>query len=116
MLNSYYDNANQKAKVVMLYGWLAYDVFLTGLIVYTTMVLQIHTFATTLDAVEKFILFLCTIAFAGYRIYILHLDAEKKKLDNQQQKDEMKEKEAEAGLRLFHKKGGRSVPFLISFV
>ncbi len=96
MLDSYYDNANQKAKVIKLYSWLAYDVFLTGLLTYNWFVLQV-SFLTILDGVEKFILFLCTIAFGGYRIYILHLDAEKKKLDNQQQKDEMKEKKLKRG-------------------
>ena len=98
MFSDYYDNANHKkqAKVIRFYSWLAYDVFLAGLISYNWVVLQV-SFVTTLDAVEKFILFLCTIMFAGYRIYILHLDAEKKKLDNQQQKDEMKEKKLKRG-------------------
>ncbi len=96
MLSVNHGHAN-KTKVVDMFGWIAYDISYVGLTIYTWMVLQIHTFATTLDSVEKFLLFLCTIAFGGYRIYILHLDAEKKKLDNQQQKDEMKEKRLKRG-------------------
>ncbi len=95
MFSTHNDYANN-TKVIRLYSWLAYDVFLTGLLTYNWFVLQV-SFLTVLDGVEKFILFLCTIAFGAYRIYILHLDAEKKKLDNQQQRDEMKEKKLKRG-------------------
>ncbi len=84
------NNANANTtKVISLFTWLAYDIFLGGLFIYTWMVLQVETFATTLDTIEKFVLFLCTVSFGAYRIVILHLDAEKKRMENKKMKQEM---------------------------
>jgi hypothetical protein len=83
--------------MIKLYSWIAYDVFLSGLFVYNWFVLQAQAFTATLDVVEKSILFLCTVTFAGYRIVILHLDAEKKRLENRNMKHELNEKRAKRG-------------------
>ena len=93
MLNQYPHYQDHKnAQVIKMYTWLAYDIGLTGLFVYNWMILQVQTFATAVDAAEKFILFLCTVTFAGYRIYIMHREAEKKTLENRQLRDELKRK------------------------
>jgi hypothetical protein len=67
-------------------------VFLTGLITYNWILLKIETFATLLDSFEKFILFICTLAFAWYRIDNLRQDARSKRLDNEEREMELKEK------------------------
>ena len=91
---SYNHNASKHPQVIKLYSWLAYDIFLTGLFAYSWIVLQIQALATAFDVIEKFILFLCTVAFATYRIMILHYDAEKKKLENRALRHDLEERKA----------------------
>jgi len=67
--------------MIKLYAWLAYDVFLAGLLAYSWVVLQVQLIASAMDTIEKFILFLCTACFAVYRIYHLHLDGVRKKIE-----------------------------------
>ena len=75
--------------MIRLYSWLAYDVFLTGLLTYSWVVLQVQAIATALDTVEKFILFLCTACFAVYRIYHLHLDGVRKNIEIKKMREEI---------------------------
>lgn len=87
-----YTYNTKKNDVIKFYSWICYDISLCGLMVYNFIVLQIQSFTATLDSIEKAILTLCTAIFGIYRIYILHLDAEKKKMENQERRDEIKRK------------------------
>lgn len=98
MYNNYFPTSDKKDKsVVKLYTWMAYDIWLCGLIIYNWVVMQIQAFANALDSVEKMILTLCTVVFAGYRIYILHLEAKKKKLETEEMEYDLKEKKTKRG-------------------
>lgn len=93
MRDIYFHTTNYKnEEVIKLYSWIAYDVFLTGLITFNWVVLKIQTVATALDSVEKFILFICTLAFAWYRIDNLRIDNRNKRIDIEEREFELNEK------------------------
>src|ERR1044072_2799904 len=82
---------NKNEKVIKLYTWIAYDLWLYGLITYNWLA-QIQSVITSIDIIEKAILTSCTVVFAAYRIYILHLDAKKKKLENEEKEMDISER------------------------
>lgn len=45
-----------------------------------------------LEAVERAILFMASMIFFGYRVYHMHLDGEKKKIENEEKKFDLTEK------------------------
>jgi hypothetical protein len=92
---SYIRNSNN--KVIKLYSWIAFDVGLCGLFTYNWIVLQISAFTTALDAIEKLVLTLCTTVFAIYRIYILHMDAERRRIDLQEKKFDLHKRKEKEG-------------------
>lgn len=85
------DNSVEKMPELKIIAWLFYDVTTIGTGAYAFL----NTFLSHVDAFEKICIFLAFIVMAGYRIYILHLDAEKKKIDNNERKIEIKEKKIE---------------------
>ena len=81
-------NNNSKVSEIKVIMWLFYDVTMLGVGGYTL----VNTFADNVNMVEKIVLFLASMIFFAYRIYILHLDAEKKRMDNREQKREINSK------------------------
>lgn len=98
MLNYYTHNPNKtKQELVKLYSWLAYDISALGMVVYTWLNIHMLSIDSFIESLEKFLLFLCTLTFLGYRIYILHLDAEKKKIENEDKREDLAVKKMKRG-------------------
>lgn len=91
MHNNGLDNSIEKVPEIKLIAWLFYDITVIGTGAYALL----NTFMEHVDALEKILIFCAFIIMAGYRIYILHLDAEKKKLNNDELKSEVKQKKIE---------------------
>lgn len=77
---------NQRQMEMKLAGWIWHLFDACGITV------TIFAFLSELDIIEKIILFLLSAAFFCYRIYHLHLDAEKKRNDMEEKKWDFKEK------------------------
>lgn len=79
----------KKQEMVKFYSMIALDVFLGGLIVYNWIVLQIESFAATMDVIEKTILFICTLILVSYRIYLMHQESQKRALEIRKMKQDL---------------------------
>jgi hypothetical protein len=86
----YYYNTDNNNKVpeIKVIMWLFYDITMLGMGGYTFA----NFFIDNVNIIEKTILFMASMVFFGYRIYILHLDAEKKKMDNKSQRHDLANK------------------------
>lgn len=91
MYNSDIYNSSKEMSEIKILGWLIYDITMLGMGGYAFA----NAFMTNVDAFEKILIFLASLTFFAYRIYILHLDAEKKRMDNNDRKEEIKNKKGQ---------------------
>lgn len=82
------DKSGDKMPEIKFITWLVYDVTMFGVGGYSLSI----SFLESVSIVEKLLILICFLIFFIYRISILHLEREKKKMDNELQRVELEER------------------------
>ena len=83
--------ANEGMPAIKLIAWLLYDVNMLGVWAYALNI----TFQDHVAVIEKALLCIASLVFFAFRIRSLHLDNQKKEIDNWERRNEVNQKRLE---------------------
>lgn len=92
MHNYSLSKTNDRVPEIKAIAWVFYDIVMLGVGGYTLA----NSFIKGVDIAEKIFLGLASAVFFGYRIYILHLESVKRRMENEEKRIELNERKAQA--------------------